>query len=254
MSIEALEGRSYADRPYRICAEKSAEFVAVTGDDPDRWAKAAPPGMAAALLFVVAPDLLAEVEGPVIHGDQSFTWHRPLVLESDVSVTGTVDRVRSRGGVAFVTFSLAVSDSDGPLVDGRSTFLVGGTTDPVDERPEPPAEQRGEGCSASRADLVRYAAATRDWNPIHWDHHSGVEAGLGGIVAHGLLQSAWLTRAAATARASDRPLTSARFRYTAPLFPAQPAKIEGDTDGPAFELALVADGTPTLTAKFEAAS
>ena len=24
----------------------------------------------------------------------------------------------------------------------------------------------------------RYAAATRDWNPIHWDHDSAVAAGL----------------------------------------------------------------------------
>ena len=82
--LEALEGTTFENRPYRVCAEKVAEFVDVTGDDPKRWTDVAPPGFAAALLFVVAPELLEDprVRGGVVHGDQTFAWHSPLRVET----------------------------------------------------------------------------------------------------------------------------------------------------------------------------
>lgn len=261
--IEALEGKAFPDRAFRICREKVAEFVDVTGDDPDRWRSVAPPGFAAALLFVVAPDFLGALEGPVIHGDQTFNWHRPIGMESDVEVTGTVGRVRRRGDTAFVVFELSVRDDLGNRVlDGRSTFLVGsGGDQPAREVPQPSVDQRGESAtvgstlpsprSASRSDLVRYAAATRDWNPIHWDHDAAVAAGMGGVVVQGLLQSSWLTQTAASARPGDRPLSSGRFRYTAPLRPAEPARIEGSLEGDAFELRLVTGETTTVSGRFQ---
>ena len=266
MTIDSLEGRVYADRPYRLCREKVAEFVDVTGDDPPRWRRATPPGFAAALLFVVAPELLADplVTGAVIHGDQSFAWHRPLIPESDLNVTGTVERVRTRGEVAFVTFSFLAADEVGPLVEGRSTFLVGASPAPVEPWKQPDAAERAATASfadpppsprsASRLDLVRYAAATRDWNPIHWDRDNGIEAGLGGVVVHGLLQSAWLTQVAATASRTERPLESARFRYTAPLRPGQAAEVRGELGGDQLDLILVADDVVTVSGRFRVAS
>lgn len=260
----ALEGKSFPDRPYRICIEKVGEFIDATGDDPDRWARVAPPGFASALLFVVAPELLADplVEGAVIHADQSFTWQAALPLEADLRVTGSVGRVRTRGDTTFVNFSLLATGPDGPLVEGRSTFLVGESgldaSDMVvsqlgvDDRAEtgPISKDLPAPRSASRADLVRYAAATRDWNPIHWDHDTAVEAGLGGVVVHGLLQSAWLTQVAALAGRGDRPLESARFRYTAPLRPGRAARIEGSLEQDQVDLQLMADGRATVSGRF----
>ena len=266
MTIEALEGRAYADRPYRVCHEKIAEFVDVTGDEADQWDKVSPPGFASALLFVVAPELLGDplITRAVIHGDQSFAWHRPLLVETDLLVSGVVDRVRSRGETAFITFSLLAADADGPVVEGRSTFLVGGSGAPLEPVEQPGAAERAASAgtsgslpsprSASRLDLVRYAAATRDWNPIHWDRDAAVEAGLGGIVVHGLLQSAWLTQIADTAASTQRPLESARFRYTAPLRPGQAAEVRGDLTGSEFDLSLVADGVTTVSGRFRVSS
>ena len=39
----------------------------------------------------------------------------------------------------------------------------------------------------SRADLVRYAAASGDHNPIHWNERFAREVGLDGVIAHGML-------------------------------------------------------------------
>lgn len=39
----------------------------------------------------------------------------------------------------------------------------------------------------SRADLVRYAGASTDFNPIHYSERFAAQVGLPGVVAHGLL-------------------------------------------------------------------
>ena len=39
----------------------------------------------------------------------------------------------------------------------------------------------------TRADLVRYAGASGDFNPIHWNERFAREVGLPGVIAHGML-------------------------------------------------------------------
>ena len=39
----------------------------------------------------------------------------------------------------------------------------------------------------NRADLVRYAGASGDLNPIHWNDRFAIEVGLPGVIAHGML-------------------------------------------------------------------
>ncbi len=261
MALTDLEGASFGPFPYRTSVEKVGEFVAATRDDPARWSAAAPPSLAGALLFVVAPHLLEDphVRGrSVIHGDQSFTWHRAIPLQSDLAVTATVPRVRERGGVFFVSFSMQVEDADGSLLEGASTFLMSGAGAPgtgTAEEPEPAPDESGPNDpvvagddaplrrSASRSDLVRYAGASRDFNPIHWDHQAAVSAGLPGVVVHGLLQSAWICQAAARQRSGDHPLAAAKFRYRAPLRPGVGAEVAGDVAAGEASLTLAAAGT-----------
>jgi acyl dehydratase len=242
MDPSALVGHTFGPHPFRICVENVADFVAVTGDDEERWVKAAPPGFVAAALFVVAPDLLSQfTDRSVLHGEQTFTWHRALAVESDLEVSGTVSRVRERGGVNFVNFDLHVYATGGDVVDGSAMFLVSGDSNVVsgvEAAPEPSPLDRGNPApgqvSASRADLVRYAAATRDWNPIHWDHDAAVAAGLSGVVVHGLLQASWVFLAASRLRSGDRPLQTAKVRFRNPLPPARPAPISvEESDGTA---------------------
>lgn len=259
MTVEALEGRQFAARPFRVCTEKVAEFVAVTGDDRQRWDTTAPPGFAAALLFVVAPELLNDplvADSAVIHGDQSFEWHQDIGIESDLEVTGTVRRVRSRGETAFVSFDLAAVSAGIPIVSGSSTFLLVPMSSPIDPTEPvgvfdraptmPPGSSLPSPRSASRADLVRYAAATRDWNPIHWDHNTAVDAGLGGVVVHGLLQSAWLTQVVA----ATGPLASARFRYRSPMRPSEAGEIDGEMSAESADLKLAVGDRVIVSGSF----
>jgi acyl dehydratase len=44
----------------------------------------------------------------------------------------------------------------------------------------------------TRLQLVKYAGASGDFNPIHWDPERAQEMGLGGVIAHGMLSMGFL--------------------------------------------------------------
>ena len=273
MPLESLTGRSFGPHPFRVCADKVSEFVLATGDDPRRWTRFAPPGFAAVSLFAVAPDFLHDPEvAPftrvLVHADQTFRWHLPWSIEESLSVRGSVERVRTRGPGSFVLFSMTVDNAAGERVlDSGSTFLMSSEspgTSPEDE-PEPPVDSRGRhdpprpaafpavgqalpsmAKSASRADLVRYAGATRDWNPIHFDHSAARSAGLGGMVVHGLLMAAWAMQAGTRMVDHPQPLSEARFRFRTPLRPDEQAAVSGvvesdDGESVGLKVQIVAD-------------
>ena len=49
--------------------------------------------------------------------------------------------------------------------------------------------------AVTRADLVRYAGASGDLNPIHWSDRVATSVGLPGVVAHGMYTMALAARA-----------------------------------------------------------
>jgi acyl dehydratase len=71
--------------------------------------------------------------------------------------------------------------------------------------------------SVTRADLVAYAGASGDLNPIHWSDRVATSVGLPGVVAHGMYTMALAARAL-TAWAGD-PGRIAEFgvRFTRPV-------------------------------------
>ncbi len=262
--VESLVGVEYGPVVYRTGREKVDEIIAAVSDDPSRWRDSAPPSVSGSLLFAVAPLFLSDPRvgsygGSVIHGEQAFSWSRAIPREADLVVSGRVARARVRGGVAYVGFDVAVDDSYGRVLSGTSTFLMGAAPggETADEAEPAPEDRGGHDAvrsgvlpavggalpqgdrSASRSDLVRYAGASRDWNPIHWDHGAARTAGLSGVVVHGLLQSGWLLGAISALVSGERPVRSARFRYRNPLRPAATARIEGRVDEGGVEVALV---------------
>lgn len=261
MELAEYEGQIYGPNPLRVSVDAVADFVEVTGDDENRWTSAAPPGFAAAALFVVAPELLDQLsDRSIIHGEQSFTWHNPIEIGTLLSVSGSVSRVRERSGVNFVTFEMSAKHEGKSVVDGSSLFLVSGESIPGGsdfERPEPPHSYRGSPTDsevgASRADLIRYAAATRDWNPVHWDHDAGVVAGFPGVVAHGLLQAAWALVAASKLNESQMPFASARVRFRNPLLPARPVRVSTDHDSSTVSVTISDLDDQYITARIELA-
>lgn len=243
-----LEGQPIGPVDVAVTADRVALYVEATGDDPDRWTDEVPPGFGSVLLFAVADKFLyhpriIDFTATLLHLDQSFRYLAPIWIGSTVTVEGTVIRVRERAGSYFVTFEAVASDAGSIVMEFRSTFVLSDRKAPMPERTneEPPVRVRavnsGTQRSASRYDLVRYAAATRDFNPFHWDHDFAVESGLPGTVVHGLLMYAWLLQEASRIT-GGRPIAEARVRFRAALHPAEQARISATVDGDSVNMVL----------------
>jgi acyl dehydratase len=246
-----LEGQVLGPVDVSVTADRIAFYVETTGDDADRWVTEAPPGFASVLLFAVADLFLYHPKvvpftATLLHLDQGFTYVAPMRAGTSIRMEGTITRVRERAGSFFVTFEAMGTDDLGPVVESTSTFVLSDRrADPPEstiDEPAPRAKAADGGLhrSASRHDLVRYAAATRDFNPLHWDHVTAVEAGLPGTVVHGLLMYAWIVQEAARATGSD--VQEAKVRFRSALHPGEPATLSAAVDGNTVKLELARDG------------
>jgi acyl dehydratase len=103
----------------------------------------------------------------------------------------------------------------------------------------------------TRADLVRYAGASGDFNPIHWSDRVAGAVGLPGVIAHGMLTMALAGRFVAAWAGGPAAVRGLGVRFTRPVV------VPDDDEGAAIEISgtvsAVADGvaTVTVTAKFD---
>ncbi len=69
----------------------------------------------------------------------------------------------------------------------------------------------------TRADLVRYAGASGDFNPIHWSDRVATSAGLPGVIAHGMLTMALAGRLVTDWAGSPAAMRTYGVRFTRPV-------------------------------------
>ena len=66
----------------------------------------------------------------------------------------------------------------------------------------------------TRADLVRYAGASGDFNPIHYSERIATQMGLPGVIAHGMLTMALAARALSDWAGGPDRVASLSVRFT----------------------------------------
>ena len=95
----------------------------------------------------------------------------------------------------------------------------------------------------TRADLVRYAGASGDFNVIHWNERVATEVGLPGVIAHGMLTLGLVGRAV-TDWTDGAEVVELVAKFTAPV------AVPDDDDGVELVVAgtvkAVEDGLTTL--------
>jgi acyl dehydratase len=69
----------------------------------------------------------------------------------------------------------------------------------------------------TRADLVRYAGAALDFNPIHWNEARAREVGLPDVIAHGMLTMALAGRLVTDWVGDPAAVVEYRVRFTRPV-------------------------------------
>ena len=69
----------------------------------------------------------------------------------------------------------------------------------------------------TRADLVRYAGASGDFNPIHWSDRVATSVGLPGVIAHGMFTMALVGRAVTTWAGAPDAVVEFGVRFSRPV-------------------------------------
>ncbi len=96
----------------------------------------------------------------------------------------------------------------------------------------------------TRGDLVRYAGASGDFNPIHWSDRVATSVGLPGVIAHGMYTLALAGRAVTTWVDDPARVVTLGARFTKPVpVPDDDAGTEVSVGG---VVKSVDDGIATL--------
>ena len=94
-----------------------------------------------------------------------------------------------------------------------------------------------------RADLVRYAGASGDFNPIHWSDRVATSVGLPGVIAHGMFTMALAARAVAE-WTDGAEVVELGARFTNPVVvPDDDAGVEVEVAG---TVSAIDDGLVTI--------
>jgi len=135
-------GKVYpASAPYEVGREKIREFAIAIGDMNPAYhdvpaAKAlghrdviAPPtfafvvSMRASAIAMFDPGLGLDYSR-VVHGEEKFVHHRPIVAGDELVTTLHVDSIRQAGGHSMITTRVEITDGDGAAVTSVSSTIV----------------------------------------------------------------------------------------------------------------------------------
>ena len=77
----------------------------------------------------------------------------------------------------------------------------------------------------SRASLVRYAGASGDFNPIHWNERFAQSVGLPGVIAHGMLTMGTVVQLVSDWVGDPGAIVDYQTRFTKPVPVAITGKV-----------------------------
>ncbi|MDF3147111.1 MULTISPECIES: MaoC/PaaZ C-terminal domain-containing protein [unclassified Streptomyces] len=171
--------------------------------------------------------------GRIVHGEQDFRFHRPIVpgdkLTARAQMTGWESLPNGTRACVYLETRDAAGD---PVNEQYVTFFVRGHDEGTrvgelapghrfDEalRAEAPVAATTQHLDADQT--FRYAPAAGDPMPIHTDEEVARDAGLPGIIAHGLCTMAFTGWAALTELADGdvRRLKRLAVRFARPVVP-----------------------------------
>lgn len=94
-----------------------------------------------------------------------------------------------------------------------------------------------------RSRLVRYAGASGDFNPIHWNQRVAVGVGLDDVIAHGMLTMALAGRLVTDWAGDPGAITTFEVRFTRPVVVPDPGSARLTINGRVADITDGADGS-----------
>ncbi|WP_430478486.1 FAS1-like dehydratase domain-containing protein [Streptomyces sp. P11-1] len=144
---QSFVGRTYPPTPaYEVGREKIREFAEAVGDAHPAYvdvdaARAlghpdviAPPTFVFSITYRAAGEVVQDPQlgldySRVVHGDQKFTYVRPVRAGDRLTVTSTIEGIKSLAGNDIVDIRGDVHDESGELVVSALTKLVARATE-----------------------------------------------------------------------------------------------------------------------------
>ncbi len=123
---QSLVGRVFPPTPAHVVTEERiAAFVAATGGE---YAGGPAPATFPIVLAFDAMNAFLEAEQVelhrIVHGEQRFTYERPVVPGDELVATLTVSSLRQIAGNDIIGTTSAITDASGALVCSTSATLV----------------------------------------------------------------------------------------------------------------------------------
>jgi hypothetical protein len=134
MTDQRLVGRRYETEPFEVTEASIRAYMDAVGDTlPSEGALTAPPTYAMVYGYDAYWQLWRDQEvamdvAHLVHGDQRFTFHRPVRPGDRIRTTGRLASVTTRGEMELVTFELASMDADERPVSEATAPLIRNAT------------------------------------------------------------------------------------------------------------------------------
>lgn len=225
---------------FTVTRERIAAYAEATNDPipAHRNGDIAPPVFAIvpafdSLLVPVVDVVPAQFFGKVVHGEQDFHFHRPIVPGDVLSTRARAIGYDTVASGARLSIHLETVDRVGESVNDQYLIAFFRGIDAGDAvgqrvpenrldtalRDQPPTASVPAHIDADQT--YRYAPASGDPMPIHLDEQVARDAGLPGIIAHGLCAMAFTSWAVLTTVGDSDTRRLRRFavRFAAMTFP-----------------------------------
>jgi acyl dehydratase len=275
---QKLVGKVYPPIRYEVGREKLREFAVALGEtdpvyhDEEAARAAGHPDIPAVPTFPVVlsfragamvngdPELGLDY-GRVVHGEQAFSYQRPLRAGDRLLAAGRVAAIETKGRHELLTIATDITSEAGEpvcqataLLISRGTAAEGGgssveadAAQPSGAARQPPTAGATAGWGATRSvagvavgddigelrepidrlDLIRYAGASGDFNLIHWSDEAATAVGLPGVIAHGMYSMGVAARLVTGWAGDPAALRRLRVRFSAMIRPGQTLIVHG---------------------------
>ncbi len=240
-NLERL-GEYTEPREFEVTRERVIAYAKATNDEHPKHlsGEIAPPVFAIVPVFEsLAPSMTSVVPGEVfmrvVHGEQDFHFHRPIVPgETLVSRAAPVGVHGRSSGVQVVAKGITETKSGELVVEQYMTAFFRGAQ--LDESVGEPVTEHAFGEAVRGTEPLaavthgydpdqtqRYSEASGDPMPIHLDDNFAKAMGLPGIIVHGLCTMAFASRAVIHATCPEDPtrLTRLAVRFAKIVQPSE---------------------------------
>jgi acyl dehydratase len=227
---------------FEVTRERLAEYAAAVNDPIAAHAAGEVANPVFAIVPVFQPLLEPALDvvplpvmGRVLHGEQDFRFHRPIVPGETLTARGKMTGFEGLPNGTRACVYLEARDAAGELVNEQYvTFFIRGFDDGRKVGELSPGHKFDEALRAAEPmfdvtqhidddQTFRYTPASGDPMPIHLDEQVAREAGLPGIIAHGfcvLAFTSWAILRELGNSDADR-LTRLAVRFAKPVLPGQ---------------------------------